>query len=281
MPKLTNHQFSFTTEDKQTHHFNSEIYVCTEGEFSCTVPEFLVETLTAVANANSNIDRKRHVQKLQVNHRAYAPSKSDLLAFVNEAHRQHYMAVITTDLVICYDWHAEVSYWQNPDGSMAANGSMPDAVDRTANGDGGNWANHVMRSGQNINANNRVGHYSIGVFAAIYQRTTHTRLSGVTETWGWINQFGHDKQLGEWGNKLSGFTGLSEPKSPEYLRQMPYTESAARFFYESLMGMCEMGRRFKNFFEDEANVIAAIEGHGPSLLPAPSATTHQEPATTE
>lgn len=51
---------------------------------------------------------------------------------------------------------------------------------------------------------------------------------------------------------------------------MPYTDEAAQFFYESMMAMCELGRRFKNFFGDEANVLAAIEGRGPSLLTGPS-----------
>jgi hypothetical protein len=51
---------------------------------------------------------------------------------------------------------------------------------------------------------------------------------------------------------------------------MPYTEEAAGFFYESMMAMCEIGRRFKSFFGDEANVLAAIEGRGPSLLAGPA-----------
>ncbi|MDH4602322.1 hypothetical protein [Pseudomonas syringae] len=270
MPKLTNHTFAITTEDGHRHHFASEIHVSTDGEFSCTVPDFLVAALGSVGVGSNKFKPTLYVQKLKVNHRAYAPSKADLLKFVDEAHRQHHQAEVTTDLIICYDWFAEVSYWLNPDGTMAANGSMPDAARRNDDGSGGNWAVHNLRTGQTICANNTAKHFAVGVYAAVHKRTTYTRASGATVTWERITQFDSQSTLGEWGKKLTGLCGLSAPKSAEHLRQMPYTDEAARFFYESMMAMCEIGRRFKNFFGDEANVMAAIEGRGPSLLAGPT-----------
>lgn len=271
MPKLTNHTFAIETVDGHRHRFESEIHVSTDGEFSCTVPDFLVEALASVGEGSNKLQPTLYVEKLKVNHRAYAPSKADLLKFVDEAHRQHHQAEVTTDLIICYDWFAEVSYWLNPDGTMAANGSMPDAAPRNVDGSGGNWADHKLKNGQSICANYTAKHFSVGVYAAIHKRTTYTRASGATVTWERITQFGaRPPALGEWGEKLTGLCGLSEPKSAEYLRQMPYTEEAARFFYESMMAMCEIGRRFKSFFGDEANVMAAIEGRGPSLLAGPT-----------
>lgn len=267
MPKLTNHVFGITTEDEHSHHFESEIHVSTDGEFSCTVPEYLVDALGSVG-ASSN--KRLYVERLKVNHRAYAPSKAELLKFVDEAHRQHYKAEVATDLIICYDWFAEVTYWLNPDGTMTANGSMPDAARRNDDGSGGDWADHKLKSGVGISATSTTNHYSVGVYAAIHKRTTYTRASGVTITWERITQFDSVALLGECGKKLTGLCGLSAPRSPEYLKQMPYTEEAAGFFYESMMAMCEIGRRFKNFFGDEANVLAAIEGRGPSLLTGPA-----------
>lgn len=282
MPKLTNHTFGITTQDGQRHHFESEIHVSTDGEFSCTVPEYLVEALRSVGEGSNKFKPTLYVQRLKVNHRAYAPSKAELLKFVDEAHQQHHQAEVTTDLIICYDWFAEVSYWLNPDGTMAANGAMPDATHRKDDGSGGEWAVHELRSGQTICANYTANHFSVGVYAAIHKRTTYTRASGSTVTWKRINQFGSEESLGEWGAKLTGLCGLSAPKSPDYLRQMPYTDEAAKFFYESMMAMCEIGRRFKSFFGDEANVIAAIEGRGPSLLAGPgSAAAPSSGLTTE
>lgn len=276
MPKLTNHVFGISTEDGHRHHFESEIHVSTDGEFSCTVPEFLVDALRSVGEAANKNKQAFYVQKLKVNHRAYAPSMAELLKFVDEAHRQHHHAEVTSELIICYDWYAEVSYWLNPDGSMAANGSMPNAAHRNIDGSGGDWADHKLKSGQTISANHTAEHFSVGVYAAIHKRTTFTRASGATIIWERITQFDSQTSLAEWGRNLTGLCGLSAPKSPNYLKQLPYSEEAARFFYENMIAMCEIGKRFKAFFGDEANVLAAIEGRGPSLLGGPL-----QPATPE
>ena len=270
MPKLTNHNFLHDTPDGHHHFFESEIHVSTDGEFSCTVPEYLVEALAAVGRQRSTPGHALYVKKLKVNHRAFGPSKAELLRFVDEAYRQHHRAEVRTELVICYDWYAEVNYWLNPDGTMAANGSMPDAVHRNADGSGGNWAVNHLRNGSMISANETAKHFSVGVYAAIHKRVTYSRASGDTVKWEHVTQFGTQASIGEWGQKLRGLCGISPPKSPDRLRQLPYTEEAARFFYESMMAMCEMGRRFQAFFGDEANVLAAIEGRGPALLKGPS-----------
>ena len=277
MPKLTNHQFSTTTADGLSYHFESEIHVSTEGEFSCTVPEYLMDSLVAVGKDQSDkTSGQFYAKQLKVKHRAFAPSKADLIRYVDEAHRQHYQADVSCELFICYDWFAEVSYWLNPDGTMSANGSMPDAAERKSGGKGGNWVMHEKRGGGAIHATNTVNHFSVGLFATLATRTTYTRPSGTTETWERITQFGRRSDVGEWGSKLAGLCGLSSPKSPEHLRKMAYTEDAAKFFYESMMAMCEMGHRFKAFFGDEANVVAAIEGDGQFLLAGPMATMHKE-----
>lgn len=270
MPKLTNHIFALTTEDKQRHHFESEIHVSTDGEFSCTVPDYLIPALNVIAQAQNTFSTKFKTEKLKVNYRAYAPSKAELLSFVNKAYEQHHKAVVTVDLVICYDWFTEVNYWLNPDGTMAANGSMPDAVRRE---DGGEWADHKRKEGGHASASDTIKHFSVGLYVNIFKRKTHTRISGVTVTWERVLHAEGRNPEDEWMNKLSGLCGLATPKSAEYLKQMPYTPEAAKFFYESMMAMCEIGRRFKSFFGDEANVIVAIEGRGPSLLNAPSSST--------
>jgi len=281
MPKLRNHTFSTITADDQRYEFESDIHVSSDGEFSCTVPEYLVESLGSVAAELNKVKRGLSVQRLKVNHRAYGPTLPDLLKYVGEALKQHYAAVVTTDLVICYDWFAEMSYWLNPDGTMAANGSMPDAAERRTDGTGGDWNQHWLKSGEMISANAPAQHFSVGMYAAIHRRTTYTRSSGSTVVWSRISQFESRDSLGEWGSKLAGLCGLSAPKAPLHLRQMPYTDQAAKFFYESMMAMCEIGRRFKNFFSDEANVLAAIEGRGPSMLAPPEQRKHCPPIADE
>ena len=276
MPKLTNHKFTIENELKQAFSFNSEVFVDKDGEFSCTVPDYLVETLNLVAGQHDRHRQKLYTKKLAKNIRAYAPSKSELISFVEAAHNQFYQAEVTTDLIICYDYFAEVSYWQNPDGSIAANGAAPGAVPRKDDGTGGEWAmSNLKNSSTTICATNTTSHYSVGLFAGVYKRKTYTRVSGVTVKWERINQFsGRDDR--EWLAKLTGFCGIHPSRAPEHMKQMPYSDEAAKFFYDMMISMCEIGRQFNAFFGDQSNVLAAIAGTGPSLLAAPGA--EQAPA---
>jgi hypothetical protein len=147
---------------------------------------------------------------------------------------------------------------------------MPDATPRKDDGTGGEWADTRKKDGGNVFSSDKAKHFSVGIYAGVYRRKTHTRTSGVTVTWEHITHSSGRGDGDEWMNKLTGLCGLSSPKSADYLKQMPYTPKAAEFFYESMMAMCEIGRRFKSFFGDEANIMAAIEGRGPSLLSAPA-----------
>lgn len=269
MAKIANHTFILDTKDGHKYHFESEVHVCSEGEFSCTVPDFLIPTLNAVARLHN---KRLYTSKLRVNHRAYAPSKSELIGYVNQAHHDFYKAEEIVELVICYDWFSEVSYFIRPDGSICENGSAPGA----AFGAGGQWANNQGRDGRDITGSGgQVGHFSVGVFAAIFKRTTFRRSSGDTIEYErvWANSVLPSEM--PWAHRLKGLCGLKNPKEPRYLKQMPLTDEAARFFYESMMAMCEIGRRFSNFFGDEDNILAAIEGRGPSLLSGP--TPHVQP----
>lgn len=270
MPKLTNHTFIVKTKDDHRYHFESEIHVSTDGEFSCTVPEYLVGTLDAVGKQHNTLNACRYTQKLKVNHRAYAPSKVELVRFVDEAFHEYYRAEEFSELIIGYDWFAEVSYFIRPDGTICENGTAPGAEYNS----GGRWASNVARNGWAITGSGGgVKHFSVGVFAAIFKRTTFRRMSGDTVKYERVFSSSEIPLEMAWAHRLKGFTGLDQPKETHHLKQMPLTENASRFFFESMLAMCEIGRRFANFFGDEATVLAAIEGRGPTLLAPPSASS--------
>lgn len=269
MPKLTNHWFVHETKDKQRHSFEGEIHVSTDGEFSCTVPDYLVPTLDAVGKPYNAHRPTHYTRKLKVNYRAYGPSKAELISYINAALADYYRAEEIVELVICYDWFSEVSYWVRPDGSICENGAVKDS----GAGKGGNWAENIRRDGYTINGStNGIQHFSVGLYAAIYKRVIYRRSSGDTIRYERLREYG-DK---EWASRLNGFAAISPPKDVARLKHMPLTEEAARFFYESMIAMCEIGRRFSNFFGNETNIIAAIEGRGPSLLTGPQAAPELE-----
>ena len=53
------------------------------------------------------------------------------------------------------------------------------------------------------------------------------------------------------------------------MASLPLNEGAARFFFDSMLAMCEIGRRFQYFFSNKERVEAAINGNGISLLDKP------------
>ena len=267
MPKLMNHRFETVAADGQKFAFDSEIHVSTDGTFNCTVPEHLVPTLNVIGRERGPAC-SHYTGQLKVNHRAYAPSKASLLSFVDAAHADFYKVEAIIELTIGYDWHAEVSYFIRPDGSLCENGGAPGAQ----YGSGGRWSEHKRRGGGSIDASmNKIEHFAVGLYAAIYRRTTYRRVSGDTVKYERMYSNAGLPEGHDWAQRLNGFCSLREPKDAALLLHLPLTDEAARFFYDSLLAMCEIGRRFANFFGDEANVLAAIAGRGPSLL-APTAT---------
>lgn len=274
MPKLKNHHFTTTAADGQSFSFQSDVHVSAEGEFSCTVPDYLVPNLKVIGS--QLLPAGSHYQgQLKVNHRAYAPTLASLMSYVDSAHADFYKVETQEDFVIGYDWYAEVSYYIRPDGSICENGAAPGAQ----HGAGGQWAVHKNRTGGSINGSmGQIDHYAVGLFAAVFRRTTYRRASGETVKLERIYSASDLPKGIDWAHRLQGIVSLSTPQKPERLRYLPLTNDSARFFFETMMSMCEIGRRFANFFGDEANVHAAIAGQGPSLLAAPPAALERQQA---
>ena len=74
-----------------------------------------------------------------------------------------------------------------------------------------------------------------------------------------------------WLEKLNGFCGIGligrDKKLMASLQEMPYTEKAAQFFYNSLMAMCALADRIETFFGDRPMLTAAIEKQA-GVIPA-------------
>ncbi|SER22150.1 MULTISPECIES: hypothetical protein [Pseudomonas] len=264
MPKLTKHVFIEKTEDGHKQQFESDIYASTDGEFSCTVPDYLVPALVAVGKRHKNPGQSRCTNKLKVNHRAYAASKADLISYVNEAHKDFYKAEVITDILICYDWFADVNYFVRPDGTICENGNAPGA----GHGSGGGWAESKKRNASYME-HGQVNHFSVGVFAAVYKRKCFRRPSGETIKFERVFSESDIAPEMEWSRRLVGFCGLSQPRDPMNMASLPLNEGAARFFFDSMLAMCEIGRRFQYFFSNKERVEAAMNGNGISLLDKP------------
>lgn len=61
-----------------------------------------------------------------------------------------------------------------------------------------------------------------------------------------------------YGKKLNAFVGMSHDEKGNY-EEMPYTEEAAEFFYQFLVGLCTLAEKTEVFFADRDRLNRAIE----------------------
>ena len=164
---------------------------------------------------------------------------------------------VMTERVIVYERQADVSVWQDTDGSIHANGYLGN--DRGEKGGGWNDC------GANIHAGNAPKYFSIGLTARVLDKITYRRPNSERVEFK-RPEWGHSHlSFPTWGAKLNGFV-VGLPDKPERLESMPYTEEAAKFFYDAMIGIASMGIRLHEFFADEARVQRAIKQGGMPLL---------------
>ncbi|MEH6688713.1 MAG: hypothetical protein V7693_15805 [Halopseudomonas sabulinigri] len=265
MAKLVSHGFRLVANDGHVHHFVSVVYVSSEGEFSCQLPHEL-EISFNDAVASSGDDAQTHYTAVVKGElRAHGETKASLLAMVEAAMSLYHNAESSTDLVICYDYFSEVNYWQNPDGSIAANESLPEAVNETLAGKG-SWSKHQLKTGSDIHLCKPASHFSVGLYAAVYKRITFHRTTGNTTRFEKLNSNTDIEMLSEPGRRLNAFVGISPIKPISSMKQLPYSDGTASFFFEALLSMCEIGRTFQAFFDSHDHLLMAAGGFGPRLI---------------
>lgn len=248
---------SYVAKNGELTDYEAVVRVEGNGEFRVDLPEEVGTALTAMVDAgpapgvSTDDALGLHV----------AMSKElDVLEWaIEQAIEQAVVTHKTTDRVIAYGPCTGLSAWQSPDGALHANGCIA-APDR------GGW--HPM--GKGVNATHRVKHYSVGLYARVFDRTTLHSASGThvslkSPDWG----HGH-RDYPTYGAKLNGFAALGSPGYPSEFQYLPYTEEAAKYFYEALLRLCALGTHVHALFAAPETLTRAIaEGQHafPDLTP--------------
>lgn len=180
---------------------------------------------------------------------AYATSSQleHLKSGITKAIKLLLETTVVEEIVIKYAMSSSCHYWQTPDGAIFPNGGdgrIPrDEHGRTS----GNWSRDADRHQMDLKP------YRVGLFVQLQTKQTHTnRAGGVTVKYARVS-----KTTG-YAALLQGFPHMGEPKFKE-ISEMPYTEEAAEFFYNMLMGLCGLSQRMFAFFEDKERITQAIE----------------------
>lgn len=174
---------------------------------------------------------------------------------------------VAEELRIFYNVSLKAPSFVGPDGTLHPNGQGVE---------GGLWSNNSEPS--NVSSwsarNDRV--YSVGIGAAIVRVKT-VRLGDQSDP---VYSYEHlspedvATKLGHWGKFLQRFIGQPFPSArggveESTLKSVPYTEQNAKFFSNTLMGLCRLSENIAAFMDPHGLEARMLTASGLLSLPAP------------
>ena len=280
MADLPQQKFHHVADNGEERSFISKVTVTQDGLFHITIPADLVNCVEVNLPNGCHIDQWRRTanrpsmlpknlmhRTTTITNRVSGTSFDDCKKAIKNGLRDWLKCETTEETVIRYGYKYAATYWKMPDGTIYANGGdcendpqydqdQPEHAPEV----NGKWFG-------NLHATKHSTGYMVSLYAAIAKKTTHTRgdVTEVEYSHPDFENFSHTT----YGERLNCFVGLCEEggwgQSDVDCEEMPYTEEAAKFFYEMLIGMCAFADKIEGFFAEPENVIKAIES-GATLL---------------
>jgi hypothetical protein len=277
VPKVFSIYFSAESPGSKVFH-KVDVNVDSSGTFSANIPEELEDTVRSLKKADSkwdNIGIDRYRGRARI-----VSKRLDQLSKFSEAVATDYVACeVKKEVVILYGTNIDVAYWKEKDGTLLPSGVYAKKTNSLRGENSGEWhgkLNGLMKQST---------HYSVGFVARAVLKVTFIRKSGSVTAWSYTsgleNHHGSDTS---WHAKLNSFTGTEllhgdatyhgegddrirlYERTKENLKEMPFSDEAAKFFYEVMIGLCAMADRIDGFFADDKKVQAAIQSGAQVLL---------------
>lgn len=260
MASLANVKFYEKADNGEERRVECRVSVDGEGTFHLTVPDDLEDSISGHIEPHSGV----HMSRSRRPHLTLRVSGQNLKACKAAVHaglRDWLACDVAEETVIRYGYRVKTSYWKMPDGVIFANGN--DAKHSTDSDGPGEWHG-------TLDATTHAPGFAVELIAVVAKRTTHTRESGSVVTYerpGFKNHHAPES----YGERLNSFVGLRTDADGYWhqsieLVDMPYTEPAAKFFYEMLIGMCAFSDKITDFFAEPETVRAAIEAGAVPLI---------------
>lgn len=250
--KMKSIKFSGQGKSGEELKFTSEVSVDDDGIFNLTIPEELDEVARVVIEEPCYRTQPR--TKLRVS----GPALEECKKQINKVVEDYLACEIVEELVIMYGTVNTTFYVKGDEtGEIFANG-----------GECKLYGHDERYPGYgSLHATNRSSHFQVGLAAFVRKKISYIRPSGTKVEY---NRPGYrNLSYNTYGERLDNVVGLDFPDYPENrLKEMPYSEEAAKFFYDTIIAICALGDRIHNFFGDEASIQKAIEGQGQFLLPS-------------
>lgn len=257
MAKLKPIDFNFAAVAGEPLLFRSDVTVAeATGEFALTIPDSLEEVANQVVRSHGRLFGVT-VARPRTQLRIEGAVLDNCKRFIEHVAKDFLHCEVKEELVIVYGVNNKVAYVKGDDGQLYANGYACREL----------YDNGAARWQGTLNATALTSHYQVGLAARGFKKLTYSRSSGQSVKYERVDC--DDTQ--PWLSRLNSFVGLalssSCPRDLDRMAQMPYSEDAARFFYNSMMSMCQLADRIDAFFGDRVVLQKAIEGQAHLLLP--------------
>ena len=241
------------SESGEEMRFAAPVTVGVSGIFRAVCPRELEPSLEGLRKAKA-ISAGFEVD-VRENLVVFGSRLDEVEATIRAAMKDHLKCEVKVERIIAYSFASQVSYYHGLDGEIHPNG----AYDTKAVGNGSVGA----RWGGHIGQYDSVDHYSIGIFAQVLDKTSYIRPSGTKVKY--ENAAADDDA--SFHGKLDALLKLTPAENRDgKFSEMPFSEDAAKFFYESMIGLCKIAHRMEAFFSNPAKVAAAIESRAGSVL---------------
>lgn len=230
--------------------FECAISVKSDGSFSGTFPDYLIDFVRKIVNEKRRsglfISQPRQSYKLD------APTMQEVIAVLKEALSMLNNTVIEKSLVIRFVLDSAVAYYLDEHGSVHFKGD--DVKTPT-----GRWVSSERKDRNS--GFSRHNCLSVGLFAAVVEKTT---CSATGKT---VYREHHFKNLPEnkFGILLNDIRIMHHDEHGAY-NEVPYTEETARVFVECVRAMCKVHSRLAEFMSSSEALTAAIKNANASAL---------------
>lgn len=262
MPRVKTAEISYKVLDNYN-WIKVDINVNSKGEFYCNVPVIADEYFKIggeYVGGRVQCWKGRSVAK-QLFSKDMDLLTHEMKIAIDACHEPE----VTTEHVIRFNIESHVSFCLSPSGEILPNGYWGENENGKRDYQ---WASQLEKNGRSKfgrhdSQNPSDGGFSLTVGAMAMTKTT--RRFGKAEKISYNRYYKGDSHLGieNPAQKLNSWCSFSLPKNA---REMPYTDEAAMFFFNLMMGVAKLSRMIQEATFDDTAIQHMIENSGKNLL---------------
>lgn len=247
MPHFRTEDLGFSDHERTT-PLKVKVSINAEGEFYCDVPEALSLFFKPHSSFLAGHPEVRVAPVRGRKNKIISANYAALKNALTDARNKHLAPITEVEHVIRFNIESHVSFAVGEDGDVYPNCYYP----------GTKWpsGDEAKRYGGHHAQNPTKGGYSITVGARAL--TKITTIYGSTKEVEYKPYYKGESHLGT-DNPAQKLNSWSSVYLSERAREIPYTDEAARFFYELMLGMARLSKMIQDQTFETSALLQTIE----------------------